>query len=654
MIDAFVSGLIQVFTWPTFGLMLIGIVVGFAVGILPGIGGPTTLALMMPFLFTMTPVGAFAFLLGMISVTSTTGDITSVLFGIPGEATTAATILDGHPMAKKGQAGRALGIVLSSSLVGAVFGALVLALSIPIVRPLVLSFGSPELFMLAILGISFLSCLGGRSVLKGLIMGGFGLLLSMIGMEYQSGQSRYTFGQPYLWDGLSVVPVVVGLFAIPEIIDLAVKRSSIAEARVGKVGGVMEGVKDTFRHWGLTLRCSAIGAFFGIMPGIGSGVSQWIVYAHARQTSRDKEEFGKGAVEGVIGPGAANNSSIAAALIPTVAFGIPGGTAMAVLLGAFSILGLAPGPDMLTKHLAVTFSMVWVIIVANIITVAVSFLFLGPIIKLTYVKGTLLIPFILLLVYLGSITAHNDFTDVVVTLVFGILGTAMVWLDWPRPPFILGLVLGNLAENYLYISIVRFGADWLWRPMVIVILILTAAVVLYPVWQGVKSSAAKQRAAVAKHPGDIVIGALIVLISAFAVFEARGWQLYARLFPWGIGFPLLALAFTQLVLDLLETREKAGHTIPSDVVDDVSIAVARHRTISMSAWILGSFLAIWLLGFSIAVPLFTFVYLKIESREDWWLAILLAAVAWGFLFGLFDQVLHLPFPQGMVFVWLGF
>jgi TctA family transporter len=481
--EAVFSGLLQVFTWPTFGLMLIGIAVGFWVGILPGIGGATTLALMLPFIFSMTPVGAFAFLLGMISVTATTGDITSVLFAVPGEATAAATILDGHPMAKMGQAGRALGIVLFSSLVGSIFGALVLALSIPIVRPLVLSFGSPELFMLTIMAISFIGALSSKSMLKGMLMGGLGFLLSMIGTESQTAQLRYTFGLTYLWDGLSIVPVVVGLFGIPEVIDMAIKRSSIAEASMERLAGVTEGIKDIFRHWALTLRCSAIGAIFGILPGIGSGVGQWVVYAHAKQSSKNEDLFGKGAVEGVIGPGAANNASMAAALIPTVAFGIPGGTAMAVLLGAFQITGLVPGPDMLTKHLALTFSMFWVVIVANVITVLVSLLFVNQIAKVTLVKGTILIPLIVFLIYLGGFTAHNSFGDLVVVVIFGLLGALMVWLDWPRPPLVLGLVLGDWAENYLYISTERYGASWLSRPLVIPFLLMTVAAIVYPLWR---------------------------------------------------------------------------------------------------------------------------------------------------------------------------
>src|SRR5688572_2084928 len=192
MAGAFAAGLYQVFVPGTLGLMLVGIALGFAVGILPGLGGPTTLALMLPFIFTMQPVEAFAFLLGMAAVTATTGDITSILFGIPGEPTTASTIVDGHPMAKQGQAGRALGAVLMSSLVGASAGAFALALAIPIVRPLVLAFGSPEFFMLALLGITFVASLSGDALVKGLIAGGLGFFLATVGMDPISGIQRYT------------------------------------------------------------------------------------------------------------------------------------------------------------------------------------------------------------------------------------------------------------------------------------------------------------------------------------------------------------------------------------------------------------------------------------------------------------------------------
>jgi len=337
MAGAFVDGLAQVLVLKTLGLMLLGIALGFAVGILPGLGGPTTLALMLPFIFTMQAVEAFAFLLGMAAVTATTGDITSILFGVPGEPTTASTIVDGHPMAKKGEAGRALGAALTSSLFGAVLGAFALALAIPIVRPLVLSFGSPEYFMLAVLGLTFVASLSGESLLKGLIAAGVGMMLATVGLDPMTGTERYTFGQLFLWDGIGLVPITIGFFAIPEIVELAVQRSAISRETIGRLGGVMQGVKDTFKHWKLVLRCSAIGAYVGVIPGMGGSVSQWLAYAHAVQSSPRRERFGKGAVEGVLGPGAANNSTLGGSLIPTIAFGVPGGVATAILLGAFII-----------------------------------------------------------------------------------------------------------------------------------------------------------------------------------------------------------------------------------------------------------------------------------------------------------------------------
>jgi TctA family transporter len=487
LFDAFISGLMQVLSWPAFGFLLIGAAVGFVVGILPGLGGLSTLALMLPFVWTIKePISAFSFLLGMHAITGTTGDITSILFGIPGEGTAAATIIDGYPMTKKGEAGRALGAALMSSLVAGLEGAIILAISIPIMRPLVLFFASPELFMLAILGITFIVSLSGDSLLKGLLAAGIGLMLATIGVDPQTGALRYTLGTFYLWDGLSLIPVVIGLFAIPEIVDLAVRGTSIVEDKVEKLEGVMEGVKDTFRHFWLTMRCGLIGVLIGALPGLGGGVSQWLAYGHAVQSSKDPSRFGKGAVEGVLGPGAANNSKEGGNLIPTVAFGIPGSASMAILLGAFLLVGLQPGPEMLTKHLDVTFAMVWILVIANIITAGVAFLFLNQLVKITFVRGGILIPFLLMFIFLGAFTAHNSLNDIVVTIIFGLLGYFMVLFEWPRPPFVLGLVLGRIAENNLWISNSAYGVSWLLHPAIIVIFIMIITTLGYSIFNANK------------------------------------------------------------------------------------------------------------------------------------------------------------------------
>ena len=491
MLDALWEGLVLVLQWKAFGFMLLGIGLGFWVGLLPGLGGATTLALMLPFIYSMQPVEAFAFLLGMHAVVATTGDITSVLFGLPGEATSAATVVDGYAMTKKGEAGRALGAALASSLVGAIVGALALALAIPVVRPLVLTFGSPELFMLAIVGLAFIASLSGegaRGMLRGFLAGGLGLLLATVGQDPQAGVPRFTFDTLYLWQGLDLVPVLVGIFAIPELIDLFVRGNSIAgDLPPGKVGrGAWEGVKDTFRHFWLTIRCSLIGTFIGVMPGLGGSVAQWMAYGHAAQSAKTPEErrqFGQGDVRGVLGPGAANNSKEGGSLIPTVAFGVPGSTSMAILLGGFLLLGLVPGPDMLTKHLTVTYSMVWTIVIANVITVALCFLFLDRLAAITEVKAHRLIPAILVLVFIGSYTSNGHYGDLVVTLVFGAVGYLMVRGGWARAPFVLGLVLGKIAVNYLYISTARYDAAWLTRPVVLVLIAVAVVVILYPFLQ---------------------------------------------------------------------------------------------------------------------------------------------------------------------------
>ncbi len=490
MLEAMLDGLVRVLQPVPLSYMLFGVFLGFWVGILPGIGGVTTLALMLPFVYGMEPVQAFAFLLGMHAVVATTGDLTSILFGIPGEGISAALVMDGYPMTKRGEAGRALGANLMSSLIGAVVGAAALALSVPVVRPLVLTFGSPELFMLTVMGLAFIVSLSGRGVrglARGAAAGALGLLVSSVGQDPQAGILRYTFGQLYLWGGLDLVPAVVGLFALPEILDLMIRRSAIAASPpAGKIVGVWEGVKDCFRHLGLVLRCSVLGTFIGIMPGLGGGVAQWMSYGHAVQSARtaeERERFGKGDVRGVLGPGAANNSKEGGSLIPTVAFGVPGSSAMAILLGGFLLVGLVPGPDMLSKHLHVTYSMVWTLVLANVITVALCFPLLPYLARLTNIRATRLVPFLLLLVFLGAYTANNSWGDILVAVAFGALGYAMVRFGWPRAPLVLGLVLGDLAERYLWISMARYGWDWLGRPGVVVLLTLTVTVLVYPFLQ---------------------------------------------------------------------------------------------------------------------------------------------------------------------------
>lgn len=645
--------------------MIVGIAVGFVVGILPGLGGPTAMALMLPFVFKMNAVEAFAFLLGMTAVTATTGDITSVLFGVPGEPTTASTIVDGHAMARNGEAGRALGAVLMSSLVGAIFGAVAIAVAIPIVRPLVLSFGSPEFFMLSLLGISFVAALSGEDVLKGIVSGGIGLMFATIGLDPISGIQRYTFGQLFLWDGIGLVPITIGFYAIPETIELAVLGTSISTQKVGKLGGVMEGVKDTFRHWWLVIRCSALGTFMAIIPGMGAATTQWLSYAHAVQSSPNKERFGKGDVRGVLGPGAANNSTLGGSLITTIAFGVPASVIMAILLGAFIIQGIVPGPDMLIPppkgKLDLTFSFVWVIIISNIITVAVCFLFLEPLAKVTQVRGGIIIPIILVLIYLGAFAEKNAFEDMIIVLFFGGLGWIMEKLAWPRPPVLLGLVLGPLAENRLFLSTDNYGLAWLHRPGVMVIFALTLFGVFYPMIKSRREARAKaaeqpvtQARSAEATARQLHFGAAtaytftVIVLLSLALWQSRNFGFRAGLFPWAIGIPTLILAIAQLGRDLYGKKKTAAASLIENVEEKIDPVVMQQRTIEVILWTIGFFLAIWLLGFTYAVPLTILLYLKFAGKESWLMTALVTFFAWLFYWGLFEKLLNVPFPEGLL------
>ncbi|MFC1815668.1 tripartite tricarboxylate transporter permease, partial [Thermodesulfobacteriota bacterium] len=271
----------------------------------------------------------------------------------------------------------------------------------------------------------------------------------------------------------------------PEIVDLAIRGTAIAgDVSYGKLGkGVTDGIKDTFRHFWLTIRCSIIGSIVGVIPGLGGGVAQWVSYAHSTQSAKTDEEragFGKGDIRGVLGTGAANNSKEGACLIPAIAFGIPSSAGFAILIGALFLMGLTPGPDMLTKHLAITYSMVWTIVLANIVAVSASLLFINHLSKLTTIRGNLINPVMLMLAFIGAFAMNQAYGDLIVVILFGGLGYFMVRFGWPRPPFIIGFLLGRLAESYLYSSVARYGVTWLYQPKVIIIFFITVVFASYP------------------------------------------------------------------------------------------------------------------------------------------------------------------------------
>lgn len=463
----------------TFMFLFLGVVAGLALGVIPGLGGLVGMAMLLPFTFDMQPAAAFAMLIGLGAVTTTSDTIPAVLFAVPGSVGSQATILDGHPMAKRGEAGRAFGAAYMASLIGGLFGALVLAVSIPILRPIVLLFGSPEFFMLGMLGLAMVAVLSGGAPMKGIVAAALGLGVGMIGSDLQAGYPRWAGNELYLWSGVPLVPVALGLFAIPEVVDLAIKGSRIADVPSGAIKGVMTGIRDTWRNWLLVLRCSTLGVWIGFIPGLGAQVVDWFAYGHAIQTEKGaRESFGKGDVRGVIAPESANNAKEGGALIPTIAFGVPGSAPAALLLAAFIIHGLDPGPDMLTRHLDVTYTMIWSLALANVIGTGICLAFTPQLAKVASIRIHLLTPLVISVVFLAAYQATSNIGDLVVLLIFAMLGWLMKQFGWPRPPLILGLVLSGVLETYFFLSVRLYGMEWVTRPFVLVI----AAIIVFSVY----------------------------------------------------------------------------------------------------------------------------------------------------------------------------
>lgn len=484
MVETSLSSLLGIFLSPyMMMLMTVGVCVGLFFGIMPGLGGKLGIIFLVPFVFGMDPIPGAVFLLAMHSVVHTSGAIPSILFGIPGTGPDAATIVDGYPMAQKGEAGRALGATLCASGIGGVIGALFLSLLMPFVGPIVLAFSPAEFFLLAVLGITFIAALSGDSLLKGLIVGLFGLIIATVGLDPNSGESRYTYGLLFLWDGIDPVTAVIAIFAIPEMIALAA-RGNLAE---GKANGfrytmrdVGKGCLDVFRHWGLTLRTSVIGAFIGLIPGLGGDVASWLCYGHAVQSSKSPERFGTGAVEGVIAPETANNSKEGGALLPTLYFGIPGSSGMAILLGAFVMLGIRPGPRLATDQIDLVWTLIWTLAIANILAVLLLLALAPWLSRIASVRTSLLIPFVIALSLLGSYLGAGAWQNFVLVLGLGALGWLFKKYDWPRPPFVIGIVLGPIAETSFHKAMGIWGPSFLLRPLSLVLLaIIVATIALY-------------------------------------------------------------------------------------------------------------------------------------------------------------------------------
>ena len=473
-------------SWDMLAVLLLGMIVGLFFGIMPGLGGKLGLVFLIPFTVGMGPAQGAVFLLAMHSVVHTSGAFPSILFGIPGTGPDAATIIDGFPMAKNGEAGRALGATLVASGVGGLIGAAYLSAFMPFARPIVLAFGPAEYFMFAMLGITFIAALSGKSLLKGVIVGLFGLLLSSVRLDPLTAEDRYTFGQLFLWDGIDPVTAVMAIFAVPEILSFSRRAGQELAPRTEEnmFAGLMQGGIDVFRHWGLTIRTSLIGALVGTIPGLGGNVATWLCYAHAVQSSKTPERFGKGAVEGVIAPETANNSKEGGALLPTLFFGIPGSSSMAIMLGAFVQLGIQPGPQILQDGGRLMWILVWTLALSNVLSVIFMLAFAPWLGRMAAIRSEILLPFVAVMSIAGCYLGSSVWQNFLVFIFIGAIGILCKMANWPRAPFIVGVVLGPIAETSLHQSLMIWGPSFIFRPISLALLAITFAVIVGHILRG--------------------------------------------------------------------------------------------------------------------------------------------------------------------------
>lgn len=664
MFEAAIDAIFIILDPARFGFLAIGVLIGLAVGIVPGLGGLVGLSILLPFTYALDPYAAIAMLLALSSVVATGDTIPAVLFGVPGTVGSAATVVDGYPMTQKGEAGRAFGAAFSASLLGGVFGAILLFISIPVLRPLVLIIGPPELFALCLFGISLVALLSGSNRLKGLAAACLGMLMSAIGDDPNTATPRWTFDTLYLFDGMPLVPLALGMFAIPELAGLMMRGGTIARERSETaLSGQWQGIRDTISKQALVLRSSLLGAGLGAIPGLGASIIDWIAYGVAAKTEKGADEtFGKGDVRGVIASESSNNAKEGGSLIPTIAFGVPGTASMAILLGAFQIHGIVPGQTMLTNKLDLTYAMVWSIALANILGAGICFLFANQLARLALVRVGILVPVVLAVTLLGAFQNSASLQDIYAVIAFGMLGMLMKFFGWSRPALVLGFVLGSLIERYLVISYSLAGVGFLFRPIVAIIIAVTTLGIITPAVRGVINNS-RNRQSEPRKPfvfavtEDLIFAALILVIFVSALATQADWPAQAQLMPSIFAFVGLVFAICVLVSSALgASRTQTPDRTPTGLMSVFSFQSWQNtykspeamRGLRFFLYCLGFCIAVHVIGVLLSVLLLTLLLLLFEAREKPLLAIIIATAVFAFSYVLFHLLVHVPWPNAMI------
>jgi hypothetical protein len=484
-------------------------------------------------------------------------------------------------------------------------------------------------------------------------------MLAMVGGGANTGDLRWVFGSLYLWEGIPLVPAALGLFAIPELAELAITRLRIARQAGIEVtiSSQWDGVRDTLRNWTLVVRCGLLGTWLGAVPGIGSSVIDWIAYGYAHRTLKNPETLGTGDVRGVIAPESANNAKEGGDLIPTIAFGVPGGASMALLLGAFLMHGLVPGPDMLGKNLDVTYLIVWSLALAQVLAAGICLAGSNWIAKISEVRAEILLPLILPLVAIAAYQGAHDWGDLYTLFAFGLVGWIMKYLHWPRPPLVLGLVIGEIFERYLFIANQLYGWSWLVRPVVLVMFLVIGWALYRPISQMLRNIAADVRASGGLRPRLTASGVFtLVLIGVilFAFATSREWQPDAKIVPYTAAAAALIAAILNLGLEVFGTARVAYNpdnpteALAAQMAPGLPPQVVVKRAAYYFLWLAAFLVLIWLIGFIPAILVFIVAYMSLGFGEpvprSLFYGVAVAVICWA----LFDRGMHVPWPASLL------
>ncbi|MCY4446155.1 MAG: tripartite tricarboxylate transporter permease [Rhodobacteraceae bacterium] len=634
--------------------LFLGVIIGLSVGVFPGLGGIAGLSLVLPFVYGMEPVSGLALMVGLVAVIPTSDTFASVLLGIPGSSASQATVLDGFPLARKGEAARALAAAFASSLFGGLLGATVLTFFILIARPLVLAFGTPEMLMITLLGLSMVAILAGRIALKGVAAACLGLLVGTIGEAGAGGSLRMaTYDIPYLTDGIKLVIVGLGIFAVPEIVSLLRQDKSIAKDSTLGLGWT-EGLKDWWRNIWLSVRCSVIGVIVGVIPGLGGSVVDWIAYGHAVQSTKDKSQFGSGEIRGVIGPESSNNAKEGGGLVPTLIFGIPGSASMAVFIGGLALLGFEAGPQLIQFNLELTYTIVWSLALANVIGAGLCIALSGGIARLTTIQFTLLAPFLLMMISFAAFQSRQSLGDLVALFAVSLIGIFLRRFDWSRPAFLIGFVLSWQVENYSnnahQIASFKFrrsfeqGMEYIASPIVLVILALTIFSIIIGIRQAKEIFTEGQMNTGKKRP-PLVFLLVLLAYTLTAFFNAAMIDLTSdKIFPLTIS-AVGIIALVVLLIKMILAPE--SHPLFADREAGGEDGNAPYGLWSTLAW-LGMLLVLTsLVGFILGLVVFLILFFKIRATFGWFKTILLSSLG-VFLMCLFASLLNRNFPPGLL------